>query len=360
MINKAELSAICSTALLLLSTGFGFAAPEPIPEAISKYYSLGDSFASGIAAGKAFEGGGTGNENRSCNRFEGAYSVQLHNDKVKATSFKFLSCSGSKTEHVQNLQVPYIDKDANLVTVTAGGTDVRWGSVINGCVYKFEGDKSPDCNTALTEVETLINSNLYDPVFNMIYAILDGAQNAKVYITGYVQFWNAETTLCDGVSWNFYDANGSKMTRDIRLKMNQLTLSANRIIKSVVDAYSVSHPNRVIFVDYDPAFQGNRFCEEGVQEPQKKDEIRPEALLFQINTKSESEEVALDPSYPADEFFDAIKRGEAAGLKVNPIYGDASALLNPIAPKIPFFSAKIFHPTTKGHAKIVGAFPAQL
>jgi hypothetical protein len=100
-------------------------------------------------------------------------------------------------------------------------------------------------------------------------------------------------------------------------------------------------------------------CSIGVQEPQKKDEIRPEALLFQINTKSESEEVALDPSYPADEFFDAMKRGEAAGLKVNPIYGDASALLNPIAPKIPFFSAKIFHPTTKGHAKIVGAFPAQ-
>lgn len=122
MANKARLHTLCTTALVLVSSNFGFASPHILPRAVSKYVAFGESYASGIAAGQPYIGGGTGNENKTCNRFDGSYTVQVKNNpRVRAANFDFLACSGSLAWDVQNRQVPYLDQAADFVTVTMGG-----------------------------------------------------------------------------------------------------------------------------------------------------------------------------------------------------------------------------------------------
>ncbi|KAI9865474.1 MAG: hypothetical protein M1813_002364 [Trichoglossum hirsutum] len=372
MSNKAGFGAFCSAALLLASSNLGLATPTPeiAPRAVGKFYALGDSFGSGLAAGKPW----TEDTNATCGRFDKAYGVQLKdNDKVKATTFGFLACSGSRAEDVQASQTNF-DQDADMVTLSAGGNNVGWGDVVNGCVYRFNGPAAPDCNNALTKTETLINDNnaLFNPVFNNIFTILHRATKPtfKLYVTGYVKFWNADTDQCDSVSWNYWQIPGTsppKMTKDLRKKMNDLLVAANAKIKSVVDSFNANGENRVVFIDTDTAFEGHRFCENGVTEPQPSGSDRPNTWLFQINTPVGSvagDEGTLTPTGYAKQYYQALLQGPggspgmgANAPTVNPIYAGKTASSSG---GVPLWISKIFHPTTPGHTSIANSVAAKI
>ncbi|KAH0558696.1 hypothetical protein GP486_004659 [Trichoglossum hirsutum] len=375
MAIKAGFSAFCFAALLLVSPNFVRATPTAkiVPRAISKYYALGDSYGSGLAAGKPW----SGDPNVTCGRFDKAFGVQLKdNAKVKATTFGFLACSGSRAQDVQNNQTNF-DTDADMVTVSMGGNNVGWGDVVNGCVYRFNGPLAPDCDKALQNTTNLINdvNSLYNPVFNGIYKILQRVgtrPNFRLYVVGYVKFWNANTDQCDNVSWNYWQIPGTnpqKMTKALRKQMNDLLEAANSKISSVVDAFNNNHENRVIFVNPDSAYEGHRFCENGVTEPMPPNTDRPDTWLFQVNTPVGSvgaDEGTLQPTGYALQYYQALLTGTGVGSPgqgmnaptINPVYAGKTS--SSPSGGVPLWISKIFHPTTPGHAAIANAIASRI
>jgi lysophospholipase L1-like esterase len=387
MANKSRFSTLFSSALLFTLLDFSFAAPSPALFAVStasappdrpdsnnifaKFVALGDSYASGIGAGVRYTGG---DGNRSCNRFEGAYSFKLKdNPRVRAASFDFLSCSGSRAIDIERNQVPNINQAADFITLTVGGNNVGFGNVVNACVYRFMGSFGDGCDKVLDDTRGLINddNNLRNPLSNAIKAILTRAPNARVYVTGYARFWNAATTQCDTVTWNYWSVTGDKMTRARRQRMNDLTLALNGKVKDAVQGLSSSFPGRVVFVDYDAPFEGHRFCEEGVTEPQRSNDPRPNMYFFQLKTPvgslvdtnnpdSDLPDFA-PPSYPANQYYDSIKSFQAANpsAKVNPIY-EGMNITTDSNGGIWVSITKIFHPTSPGHVLISNAIAASI
>jgi lysophospholipase L1-like esterase len=367
MANRVMFKALCLAALVLASPASGSAAPGGgvAPRAISKMFSLGDSFGSGLAAGQPFMPADPGNTD--CSRYDKAFGVQLKdNPRVQASSFTFLACSGSMAENVTRQQAPLIDVDADLITVSVGGNDVGWGAIVEGCVYRFLGPNSPDCNMALDNTTNLINSDsaLFNPVFDTLFTILQRATKPtmRLYITGYPKFWNSETDQCDTVSWNFWSGSGGiLMTKALRRRMNSLTDALNTKISGIVRGLNNAGQNRVVFVNPDPLFEGHRFCENGVIEPKPFFESRPNTYFFQIFTSvgsADGENVRIGGDDDVKLYYDSILAAPP-GLTINPAYGAGAVVpvdRNAFGSSFyPVSVAKIFHPTTPGHAMVAEA-----
>lgn len=268
---------------------------------------------------------------------------------------------------------------ARFATLSIGGNDVGFFDVINACVFRFYAFYSGTCDEALTRSEKLIAAALEymrrkknwpssflsqqvkvgDEEMNddsgdddkdedkdltkearllthkitlIMLEILDKIHwerhpDFRIILTGYAQFFNAETVPCDevtlGVWWDSISAtvprngrilNGEdgpveneglssyrpKLKREVRKRMNILVEGVNQLLGEIVDGVNArfTPPSRssstrdsdntgagaskqseerpfqktktkkkVIFVNYDHLFEGHRFCEEGVEEP---------------------------------------------------------------------------------------------
>lgn len=121
-----------------------------------KYTAIGDSYSSGIGAGQYIDPAMS--EGWKCSRFTEAYPQQLHkglNDPDKRT-FNFKSCAGATAEQIRE---QHVDQDADLITLSAGGNNVGFSNLINGCVYRFLGYGSPACEKAMDETEAAIRDD---------------------------------------------------------------------------------------------------------------------------------------------------------------------------------------------------------
>ena len=86
----------------------------------------------------------------------------------------------------------------------------------------------------------------------------DPPENFQLYISGYVQFWNHDDKGCDSVSWGWWTSS-TKLTTDVRKKMNQLVDDLNAVIKTVAENLK---DLGVIYVDgFQGAYDTHRFCE---------------------------------------------------------------------------------------------------
>lgn len=62
------------------------------------------------------------------------------------------------------------------------------------------------------------------------------------------------------------------LTTGLRTGMNGLVMSLNNVIQAaVLDANNLVGRNVTRFVDVDPSFEGHRWCEPGVKEPDPSD-----------------------------------------------------------------------------------------
>ena len=178
------------------------------------------------------------------------------------------------------------------VTLSVGGNNVGFGAIVNDCIYRFKGIASGNCEATLQDSANKINNDLGPAIQATMTHVLDTNSNVQLYVTGYVKFWVATTTQCDTVSWNYWqfspeNGSGEKMTQDRRQKMNDLVDSVNKKISDTVNEISQqpNYANRIHFVDYDASFEGHRFCEEGVIEPQRSgSEDRTNTFIFQYQT----------------------------------------------------------------------------
>ncbi len=172
-----------------------------------------------------------------------------------------------------------------MATLSIGGNDLGFFDVMNACIFRFYSFYSGTCEAALAKAELAIESPDFEHrLFIVLLQILDKAHWEKrpgfsITVTGYARFFDADTALCDdcsmGVWWS-----GPKLTRAIRNEMNALVLAVNIKLRRTVEAVNARFTRpRVFFVTYDDEFEGHRFCEKNVTEP---DYTRDDTWFFLV------------------------------------------------------------------------------
>lgn len=269
----------------------------------SGFIALGDSYSAGI-------GTGVHDTETDCRRGLGAYPVLIHNDLVASeganrTTFDFLSCTGSTIDDMlsgaESSQIDQLNTTttADLALLSVGGNDLGFFDIMNSCIFRFYSFYSGTCEKALRKSREAVESPEFEQRLRLAIAeILDRVHWEKrpwftVTVTGYARFFNAETEDCDersfGVWWQ-----GPKLRRKLRRRMNQMVLDVNDKIRRSVDVVNEGFAKpRVFFVDYDDAFEGHRFCEEGVIEP---DYLRNETWFFLVGGQDNAHDGPKPPS----------------------------------------------------------------
>jgi lysophospholipase L1-like esterase len=196
------------------------------------YAALGDSYSSGLGAGNYGSSG-------SCYRSAGAYG-QLWTNHDSPASFDFAACSGATTSDVINTQAPTLSSATNLVSITIGGNDVGFSSVMETCVL----DSTSSCVSAVDNAENQAKTTLPGKLDNALNAIAQHAPNAQVVVLDYPELYDlSKSSGCIGLS-----------TTD-RTVLNQ----AADILDGVIQSAAARHGDA--FADVRSAFSGHELCD---------------------------------------------------------------------------------------------------
>ena len=209
-----------------------FATPAAAQSAVH-YVALGDSYASGVGAGDYSSASG------SCDQSANAYSAlwAAANDPA---SYLSEACSGATTGDVISSQLPALSSSTTLVSVTAGGNDVGFSSVMETCVLL----PTSFCVSAVDSAEAKAEADLPGSLNTMLTDIAADAPNAKVVVVGYPEFYDlAKSSGCIGLS-----------TTD-RTDLNQ----GAAILDTVLQAAAQQHGDA--FADVRPDFAGHQICD---------------------------------------------------------------------------------------------------
>jgi lysophospholipase L1-like esterase len=151
------------------------------------YVALGDSYSSGVGAGSYLD-------SSSCKRSAKAYPELYAN--ATGASLSFQACSGAKTSDVLNNQAGALSSATTLVSITVGGNDAGFSSVMEDCI--LGGDSG--CKTAVTNATNFVNSSLPGLLDNVYRTIRSKAPNAEVVVLGYPHFYKIGGSCSVGLS----------------------------------------------------------------------------------------------------------------------------------------------------------------
>ena len=100
-----------------------------------------------------------------------------------------------------------------------------------------------------------------------------------IFVTGYAQFFNAETTQCNDVTFAIvpYGSERTLLTQERRRSYNSIALTLNAKLRQAVQSFPAT---QVTWIDYDDTFEGHRYCDR--VEPTPDD---PQTWFFEFYTK---------------------------------------------------------------------------
>lgn len=153
------------------------AGAVPAGAAGGAYVALGDSYSSGVGTRQYL------NDGTSCQRSVYAYP-ELTASKLGAT-LNFQACSGAKTGDVLANQTGALDAATKYVTITVGGNDAGFSSVLTRCALPFY-DCTPDINNA----ENYMRNSLPGALNSVYTAIARRSPAAHVLVVGYPRLFN--------------------------------------------------------------------------------------------------------------------------------------------------------------------------
>jgi hypothetical protein len=254
--------------------------PPPQPWSLPSppsLFSLGDSYSAGIGAScgwvtDAFD------PYLECLRCLGSYVYQIADLTYSppfdnSTNVYHIACTASNTHDITHRSLDknrtsQIDLMKNITepvgwgTLTIGGNDVGFGSIIANCI----AFNKPSCDEDLNFTEIAITDRKVVRRLAKTYmAVLDAAraENFTLIVPGYAQFFNALTTECD-VQYLFF---GRYLTRELRSRVNQMVIGFNLVIQIAVASVQLhlvftNSKKSIYYEDWDGIFEGHRFCEE--------------------------------------------------------------------------------------------------
>lgn len=192
--------ALRTTRRLAVLAALALAVPlAQSPAAIAaapKYVALGDSYASGVGTRTYI------NDGTSCQRSTYAYPSLIA--AARGYSLNFRACSGAKIPDVTNTQLSALSTTTNYVTISVGGNDAGFSSVITECA---KPGWMSNCDGAIDTAQAYINNTLPGALSTLYASIKSKAPNAKVVVVGYPRIFNG--TDCNAGTW----FSSSEMTR---------------------------------------------------------------------------------------------------------------------------------------------------
>ena len=208
------------------------AAPAGAQPAV-RYVALGDSYSAGLGAGD-YSGG-------SCDRSANAYSALWAAAHAPA-SYVFQACAGATTSSVISSQLSALSSATTLVSITVGGNDVGFSSVMETCVLL----PTSFCVSAVDQAESEISADLPGELDGVLAAISADAPNARVVVLDYPDLYDlSKSGSCLGLS-----------TAD-RTALNQGAGDLDTALAAAAKA------NDDVFVDVRNQFAGHEICDSG-------------------------------------------------------------------------------------------------
>lgn len=179
--------AIGATALTLgTAAGIAGAATPAAAASTVHYVALGDSYSSGVGAGSS-----SGSCGQSPNAFPKLWAVAN-----SAASFTFAACGAARTGDVISGQLSSLSAATTLVSITIGGNDVGYSSILETCVLK----STTSCVNAVSAGEKHATGTLPGLLDATLAGIRAHAPNAKVVVLDYPDFYDLSAWLCIGLS----------------------------------------------------------------------------------------------------------------------------------------------------------------
>jgi lysophospholipase L1-like esterase len=231
--------AIFAAAVVVTTAAAGLAtaaAAAPAAGAATvNYVALGDSYSSGVGAGDYISASG------SCERSEKAYPEQWAGLHSPAT-FVSVACSGATTADVLSSQVSALSASTTLVSITIGGNDAGFSSVMETCVLS----STTSCLNAVSTAEAFIAGQLPARLDNTLAAIRQDAPNAQVIVLGYPDLYDlSKSSTCIGLS-----------TKD-RTALNGGADDLDAALATAAENYGDT------FADVRGQFTGHEICDSG-------------------------------------------------------------------------------------------------
>ncbi|MGH3856474.1 MAG: SGNH/GDSL hydrolase family protein [Pseudonocardiaceae bacterium] len=159
-------------------------APFPYPE---DYAALGDSYSSGFGTGVYDPASG------ACDRSPLSYP-SLWVAEHHPASFEFAACSGAETADVLATQISALRPGTNLVTITIGGNDTGFSTVLQICTAA-SSDRT--CDAAVDAAETFARFVLPARLARTYGAIRRAAPRAHVIVLGYPRLFDLAPSCFD-------------------------------------------------------------------------------------------------------------------------------------------------------------------
>lgn len=244
------------------------------------YLALGDSFSAGEGV-ESFEPGTNFSGVNECHRSNSAYArlISGSSPKIPALGVQgFRACSGAVTDNIRygpqwnepgaQLDLPaWPDTTTQLVTLTIGGNDIRFGDFAKACIYWSCAKDSTEYGTSLNAINNTLPSKLVETYKE----ILQRTPNAKIYVLGYPHViadkkdGDANDARCSymygphpsGNEWADVEA-----ARDIVTKLNKAILDN----VAAVRALNTDYNQRLKYVPLDgpnSPFNGHEICGSG-------------------------------------------------------------------------------------------------
>ncbi|MCW2810025.1 MAG: putative lipase [Friedmanniella sp.] len=256
----------------------------------ARYVALGDSYASGEGL-PPYEAGTDTLTNRCHRSADQSYPEVL--TSVPLPDFNRLdsvACSGATTGALffanprQAGEPPQLDaltKQTRTVTVTIGGNDLGFSSVLGSCVYspvplpevQAAVPGRPGCRARLN---TLVDGRLADlasglpsaypgtvPLPAALAAVREKAPKAKIIVTGYPRLLGTVPTDASGCHVGSLGSIPLSITSDdvafIRAKIDAL----NNLLRATVAAQRARGDADVHYVGLTQLFEGHLLCDTG-------------------------------------------------------------------------------------------------
>ena len=181
-----------SSRLAVLGTALvGLLSPlllQPAQAAAPAYVALGDSYASGTGTRSYISDGTT------CQRSTQAYPSLIAAARGYALNFR--ACSGAKIPDVTNTQLSALTAATTYVSVSVGGNDAGFASVLTECALP---GWASNCNGKIDGAQAFVNNTLPAQLSTLYSGIRARAPYAKVVVVGYPRIFNGED--CNAFTW---------------------------------------------------------------------------------------------------------------------------------------------------------------
>jgi lysophospholipase L1-like esterase len=197
----------------------------------SNYVAQGDSYASGTGTREYYDS--------TCQRSNYAYAKLLAAEK--GLNLSHVACSGARIPDVRANQLGALSAATNLVTISIGGNDAGFSSVITQCAKPWPWT----CTADITNARTFITNTLPGQLDALYTEIRTRAPNAQVIVVGYPRLFNGEECNL-----------GARISSSEQSDLN----SVADLLATKTAAVAVAHGFE--FVDPRGSFDAHRICDD--------------------------------------------------------------------------------------------------